>query len=53
MRIGFGATKYFAGDRRHLADAEEKELSEVGERVALGPFEVDVGADSGDVSDMK
>ena len=42
--VGLGPAQHLAGDRGDLADAEEQEAQQVGDRVALGPLEVDVRA---------
>ena len=51
--FGLGPAEHLPGDGGDLADAEEQEAEQVHGRVALGPLEVDVGADAGPVADVE
>ena len=53
MWVGFGATEYLACYGPDFADAEQEETGEVGDGVAFGPLEVDVGPDAGGVADVE
>ena len=51
--IGLGDAQHLAGDRRDLADAEEEEAQQLGDRVPLGPLEVDVRDHPGAVAHVQ
>ena len=50
--LRFGAPKDLPSDRCDLSDAEQEEPEQVHDRVALGPFEVDVRSDACAVADV-
>ena len=51
--IGFDLAQHLARDRRGIALAERQELQQVGNRVALGPPEVDVRDHAGLIADVE
>ena len=53
LRVAFRLAEHFTGDGCDFAGAEEQELEHVRDRVALGPLEVGVRHDSGEVPDLE
>jgi hypothetical protein len=51
--VRLGPAEHLAGDRRHLADADEQEAQQLGDRVALGPLEVEVRGHAGAVAHVE
>ena len=51
--VGLGDAQHLPGHRRDLADAEEEEAQQLGDRVPLGPLEVDVRDHPGAVAHVQ